>query len=326
VSAGLRARLALLVAAAALAGGCRTSPAPESAAPRSGPFEPEAELAGFAPAGYAADGPARRLDEDDLEERYGALDLFYSDVGFRHAVCQRYAPVAGGRDPLEACVYVMRDRRAALSSALAVRQSLHLFGRKAGGPSPVHEHGWEAPGFLSFAQGEIYVEVVAGEPPVNGVYPPRAAPAADAAAAHRAIATALAARHGGAASPLPPFPAEGQRPGRLRLIVRNAFGMESLDGIFTADYAVGGAEALAFWSDRASPAEAEALARAWLSFLRANGAAPAEPPLPDTTALELLGFTEVVCVRGHVVAGVHQADTVDIARRLAAAVCPPPGG
>jgi hypothetical protein len=82
---------------------------------------------------------------------------------------------------------------------------------------------------------------------------------------------------------------------------------------------------MAFWSDRASPEEAASLARDWRTFLESNGATPSATVFGDVAALRWMGFTEVVCVRGRNLGGVHQAENEGLARRLAEAVCPSPG-
>jgi hypothetical protein len=270
-------------------------------------------LAGLAPRGFAADGPSHTLDEDALERKLDDLDSFYTDAGLRYAVCQRFSATDGPARRFDACVYVQSDARAAMSTFLSISQAGPFFGRDEGRPSGLARHAWESPGFLSFAQGDAYVEVASEDP------------AAENHDARRAVATTLAARYGGRTLESPPFPDRDRTNGRMRLIVRNAFGASGLNGIYACDYEAGGNEAIAFWSDRDSADEAEAMARLWRDFLLANGAVPGGETMADATVLSLMGFTEVVCTRGRIVAGVHQAESLELARRLAAAVCASPG-
>lgn len=276
-------------------------------------FDLASGLAHLAPRGFAPDGPSQTLDEDALENKIGDLDLFYTDAGLRYAVCQRYSATDGPARRFDACVYVQRDARAAMSTFLSISQAGQFFGRDEGRPSGLARHAWESQGFLSFAQGDAYVEVASEEP------------AAENNDARHAVAAALAVRYGGKTLESPPFPDQDRMNGRMRLIMRNAFGASGLNGIYACDYKAGENEAIAFWSDRDSADEAEAMARLWRDFLLANGAVSVGETIADASVLSLMGFIEVVCTRGRVVAGVHQAESLDLARRLAAAVCASPG-
>jgi hypothetical protein len=276
-------------------------------------FDLASGLAGLAPRGFAPDGPSQTLDEDALETKFDDLDSFYTNAGLRYAVCQRYSATDGPARRFDACVYVHRAARAAMSTFLSISQAGPLFGRDEGRPSRLARHAWESSGFLAFVQGDAYVEVASEET------------AAENADARTEVAATLAARYGGATLEPPPFPDGDRVNGKLRLIMRNAFGASGLDGIYACDYEAGGNEAIAFWSDRDSADEAEALARRWRDFLLANGAVQGGETMVDATVLSLMGFTEVVCTRGRVFAGVHQAESLELARRLAAAVCAPPG-
>lgn len=292
------------------------APADPAAAALPAPFDLATGLADLAPEGFAAGGLARPLDELSMEKKLEELDSFYDDEGQfvsigRHAACQRF--VATSESDFEACVYVLRDRRAAMAAFLGILPSVPIEGSPVR-RSDAHSHAWEAPGLLAFTQDDAYVEVRSVDPAAPGEGP------------RKAFAAAFAARYGGVVAEAPPFSSQGLRPGRLKLVMRSAFGLHGFDGIYVADYEGDGAEATAFWSDRASPAEAEALARAWLQFLQSHGATPAALTLPGATVLQVLGFTEVACVRGANLGGVHQAESLELARQLAAAVCPPPGG
>ena len=266
-------------------------------------------LAALAPPGFAPAAPAEAFDADTLYEKIdGKADLYLS-AGFRGLTCRRFAATNEPGATLEACVYAMGDADAAFS--VFSRQ------RRAGAAVPeLGDHATATSNALFAAWGAAYLEVVS---PDEG---PRTA------AARRALALAWkASLPGGAvAAPRAPFPTEGQVDGSVRLLKDSVFGLARLDNVYTAEYEDGDDVATAFWSLRADADQATRLAGALVAHLLAGGATRAAALLPQADTLDALGSVEVVCARGRVLAGVHQADTPALARRLAQALCAAPDG
>ena len=261
-----------------------------------------------APPGFQADGPLEHFNEDDLYLKVDGRDSLFTSTGFRSATCRRFVSRGDGSHAFEACVFVMQSPWAAMSIYLRTK-------RPEGRPSAVARHAYESANALFLAQGDAYVELVSGGTDEETT------------AARRAFAAALVPTFAGEAAPFPSFPVEGQVPDRLRVVVRDAFGLEHFDGVYTTEYEADGRAATAFWSERPDAAEAATLAGAWTGWLARNGATPRDAGLPGVVGLEVLGFTELVCLRGRVLAGVHQAEDAALARGLAARLCAPrPGG
>ncbi len=267
------------------------------------------ELSALAPTGFAPTGALERFDADTLYEKIdGKADLYLS-AGFRGLTCRRFASAADPGVAFEACVYRLADADAAFSVFSRQRRA----GDAVDGLAP---NAVATSNALFAARGSSYVEVVSadeGEP---------------ARAARLAFALAWAASVGPAAAAAAPapFPPEGQVEGSVRLLKDSVFGFARLDDVYTAEYDEGGDLATAFWSERRTADEARELGEALVQHLAGAGATRLEPLVPGATTLDALGSLEVVCARGRHLAGVHQADTEALARRLAAAMCPAPAG
>jgi hypothetical protein len=355
-------KVALLVTMAWLAACGRPPPAPPTSASTPGPGAPPSAsepapspllsaspfvltsgLAGLAPPGYTARGVERVGEGEDLFERVGLLASFITPRGHRETVCQRYTSSAAPPRHVGVCVHVTRGPLAAMAVFLRMRRLMpqlvtrpeiqealalppeaevpdvfrHLkqlvpapVPRLEVRASPLGAHAWETSTALFMVQGDAYVEIFSDrsdEPATQ---------------ARRRLANELARRYAGTTAEAPPFPEAGMGPEGVQVVTTNAFGLSGLNDVYTAMYARGDDEAMAFWSRRASASEAEELARSWRDLLRASGAAPAAWTLPGATVLDIFGFVEVVCVRGDVLAGVHQASAAELARGLAEGLCP----
>jgi hypothetical protein len=262
----------------------------------------------FAPPGFAPASRSEVFEAATLYEKIdGKADLYLS-AGFVELVCQRFAtPDAAAA--FEACVYRMTDADAAFSVFSRQRRP----GQAEEGLGP---HAVATTNALFVAHGAAYVEVVsADEGDLSRV-------------GRVAFARAWIAAGGTfAPSALPSsFPAEGQVAGSVRLLKDSVFGFARFDNVYTAEYDEGGDLATAFWSERRTADEAQALGEAFVAHLEGAGATRLPPLVPGAATLDALGSLEVVCVRGRHLAGVHQADTEALARRLAAAMCPATAG
>ena len=323
------------------------SPAPDATPPSAGPFDLMTQLASLAPPGYAAQDTPRAGAGDDLFERVGLLASFITPRRHRQTACQRFTAAGAPAGRLGVCAHVMQDPHGAMAVYLRLKRLMpQLVARPeirdaialptmtevpdvfrhikelvpAPVPrlevlvSPLGDHAWETSTALFMVQGDAYVEAFsdrADEPSTR---------------ARRRLARDLARRYGGVTAEAPPFPVAGMGPEGVQVETTNAFGLSGLNNVYTAVYPGGDGEAMAFWTRRASAGEARQLGRAWRDLLRANGAAPATWTLPDATVLDIFGFLEVICVRGDVLAGVHQANATERSRALAEALCTHDGG
>jgi len=171
-------------------------------------------------------------------------------------------------------------------------------------PFGLAAHGYLAGNGLFFVHGPYYVEIVATEdsPEVQK--------------GMNALAKAFIASREVKTEDLPElqlFPDDHRVAGSVKLAARSAFGVEGLDGIFMAAYAVDQSAALAFVSRRTTHENAQALAGKfhafWLDFGGEKVASPAD--LQDAGIVLILDNYEISLVRGDYLIGVHEATSLE---------------
>lgn len=105
----------------------------------------------------------------------------------------------------------------------------------------------------------------------------------------------------------------------IMLLASDGLGFDRFDRLFTATYREDGAELTAFLGARDSAAEAAALAKAFADYLLENGGTEEEPSDGTLWArvINMFGTYDIVFSRGRIVAGVHQAESRELAEILA---------
>lgn len=124
-----------------------------------------------------------------------------------------------------------------------------------------------------------------------------------------------------ASDPKGVFPSEGQDADSIALIAKDAFGFSGLDQVYTAQYHWLDAEISLFISLRSSPKEAKTLAGAYRDFLVQFGgtvlAAPESSPVEGLVTVGIMDAYELIFFRGPYLTGVHMADDIVVAGKLA---------
>jgi hypothetical protein len=114
------------------------------------------------------------------------------------------------------------------------------------------------------------------------------------------------------------FPAEKLIKGSFKLKLTDVFGFEGFDNTFTAQYDFSGEVVTAFISKRQDPPEAKKIAGGYKRFLIDNGAM-AKNALDDRlkgTVYDFYDTTEIILEAGAFVAGVHEAESQQLAEKL----------
>ncbi|GFK94374.1 hypothetical protein NNJEOMEG_02218 [Fundidesulfovibrio magnetotacticus] len=255
--------------------------------------------------GFAALSPLEGYDAQTLSDRIDGKAELYLASGFSEMACRAFEAGDSARSRVEAFVYAMESPK----DAFAVFSGQRRPGADA---LSLAENAYATPNALFFASGNHYVELVAESDS------PELRPALEAMA--QTLLAALPAAEPAGASEAALFPDEGLRAGTVRLAVSDALGMEGLQNVYTAEYALPSGEASAFLAVRATPEEARAQAQAYLAFLQAAGFAPAATPpgLGDARVMAFDSMVQVVMARGRVLAGVHDATGSAPALELAA--------
>ena len=115
------------------------------------------------------------------------------------------------------------------------------------------------------------------------------------------------------------FPEEGLDSKSVSMVSSNAFGFERLNEVYTAEYTIKGRKVTAFISKRANPKEAEELAAAFDAFYLEYGGTELAKGFPSANgkAIGIMDSIDIIFSRGVYLAGVHEAQDMDIARELA---------
>jgi len=118
------------------------------------------------------------------------------------------------------------------------------------------------------------------------------------------------------------FPRKDLIESSISLIPADAFGFERLNQVFSATYQLGDAQAMAFFSHRKTPAQAQELAAAYQVFLTSFGGRNIEIMLPIQGAkmVEILDTYEIIFSCGSYFAGVRDLEDRQMAEDLALAL------
>jgi len=259
-------------------------------------------------------GPVESYDAETLSDRIDGKAELYLAANFQEMSIRAFRLPDGTR--LEVAVYT----QAAPADAFAVLSSQRRPGAKA---SPVSPDAYATENALYFTKGNRYVEMTADRAEA-ATGPALAALALKLAEALPAGIAAEAGR-GAARDVKERFPAQGLVPGSLRLAASDAMGMEGFSNVYTAEYDLPAGPATALLAERDTAEAAAAEARAFTGFLSQNGYTPTPPPagakLPaGAVVLGADGSCEILWTQGRLLAGVHDAVSLEAAVELAASL------
>lgn len=253
--------------------------------------------------GLAALSPVEVFDPETLSDKIDGKAELYLASGFQEMACRAFAAQDGERARVEAFVYAMASPKDAFAVFSGQR-------RPGADKLDLALNAYATENALFFTRDRYSVELVADR---GG---PQMRPLLEGMAT--ALMTGLPAEKAtGADSDI--FPAEGLKADSVRLAVSDALGMQGLENVYTAEYALPKGEASAFLAVRESPEKARAQADEYLKFLDENGfkqTAPKDAPT-GATVMALDTMVQVVMSRGKVLAGVHDAANPEAALELA---------
>ena len=115
------------------------------------------------------------------------------------------------------------------------------------------------------------------------------------------------------------FPQEDLDTKSVSMIVSDAFGFESLDQVFTAEYRIDGVTVTGFMSQRAGARDAAELASAFQDYFLRFGGQELEAgfPSPNGKTIEIMDTINIIFSDGAYLAGVHEALNIEIDSELA---------
>jgi len=279
-------------------------------------FSPDAEpdfhkpgesiLETFAPVGFAPAGDLEAFAGNSLRRREGSRTDRILMPDFRRLTCRRFSPSPDPSTSLEVCLFDMSS----IESATVIYYQLKP--PDATNIDLTRVACQAADDLRMVVPDRYYVEIRSAGPSTAGVH--------DLAAMGR-----LFVEHADAIRMKPivegkiPFPVEGLLTNSLALETYGVFGFDGFAQAHIARYRIDGTELTAFVSTLNSEAEARALVGDYRQFLLRNGGTrlDTEIPIPEASVIEILGSYELIFTRGIRVCGVHMADRLAPARKLA---------
>ena len=247
--------------------------------------------------------PERFTPETLYEKINGRADLYLSS-GFVRLESQRFSTDAASGRWVEVFVYDMGAPENAFSVYSMQR-------REDARPDDIAPNAYRTENALFMTRGSFYLELIA----------------TDASTELNDVLGQLAGKFsqaiGGAASADAPgselFPPDGLQAGSLQLIAVNAFGIGQLDRVYTCDYRIETIHLTAFVSRRADGPSAKALADSYRDTLLSYGATTVDVAMPmdGGSIVQFFDTYEIIFSRGPYLAGIHEADSLDVALVLA---------
>ncbi len=273
--------------------------------PQGGSGQAPAATAAFIPevAGFAPLAPAQSFGPDNLSDKIDGKAELYLSSGFKEMSCRSFNVADAGKAYVEAFVYDMGSA----PNAFAVFSGQ----RRPGSPNiPLTTNAYATSNALYFTQGPYYVEIVAD----------RASEALQNSLQTYAKALLAKLPSEGQAAPTNAdlFPKEGLASDSVRLNASDVFGLEGLSNVFTGEYTFKNGTATAFLAERDTPKLAEADAKRYREFLTTNGYQKIQSPAAaeGVEVLKLDNSYEIILVQGRILAGVHDASSLEAALDL----------
>ena len=254
-------------------------------------------------AGLTPLGTPERYDAITLSDKINGKAELYLSAGFQQLETRRFAFSDQPGIWLERYIYSMATYNDAFSVFSRQR-------RPGSAAATITGDAYRSANGLFLVQGPYYLELIASDTS-DALRPPM-----------EALAAAFVDHHPVSQShrdETTVFPRKGLVADSISLTTANAFGFSRLDQVYSADYQWQDIAATAFVSQRANPAEAQALARAYVDFLIEYDAQALTDRRLDgqMRLLDVFGTFEIVFHQGAYLAGVHEAEDLERAMALA---------
>jgi len=245
--------------------------------------------------------PLETFSPETLSEKIDGKAELYLSAGFLSLRCQRFAEAGKGDRWLEVFVYDMGTMRNAYSVFSTQR-------RADARDADFTPFAYQTANALFFLQGQYYVEVIAASDQM--------------AETLLAIGDSFVRKNSqgtDAMAEVAAFPKASLIPDSIALLAENVFGFSGLNDTFVARYTLSGNEVTAFLSHRQTARAAQDLALAYHQFLVENGGEKVtlEAAIPGAWLVKVFDTFELVFVEGSYLAGVHEAESQDLAQELA---------
>jgi hypothetical protein len=267
---------------------------------------PDSISAGLAPYGFEILSEIEVYNSENLYEKINGKAPLYTESGFRQLTTQRFISKDDQNLWFELYVYDMANIRNAFSVFSVQRRVDEIRSRILD-----TDYTYRTSNALYSVNGQYYIESIGS-------------------AESEELFKAMVEISNKLRKKLPVdkvteiaemrlFASENVVPGSVKLYLSNAFGFEGLTDTFTAQYKFGDETITAFLSRRPNPKEAQTVAESYYNFLIDNGgvAKPTAEKALETKVIDFYDTTEIVFAIGPFVAGIHEAESQQAAKKLA---------
>ncbi len=266
------------------------------------------DLSFLLPYGFKTLSEIEVYTTENLYEKINGKAPLYIDASFTKLSTQRFVSQADENLVMELYIFDMARTRNAFSVySVQKRAEVEIL--------PDMQFAYKTSNAFYLTHGEYYIELV-GFAESDELL-------AAMAEVTRKIRTNLAVHDDTAIPEIDHLPQDNLVPGSIKLYLASAFGFEGLTDIFAAGYELNGETITAFLSRRSSRQDAKNVAQSYYEFLLDNGGVDKTAGFDDFSigyakVVDFYGSIEIVFSNGEYVAGIHEAESVTGAERVAA--------
>ena len=263
----------------------------------------EVELGSLTPEGFEKFSEMEVYVPENLYVKINGAAPLYIESGVVGMKTQRFVSTSDDELWFEMYVFDMGNVR----NAFSVYSTQRVTGLKSLNKSGF---AYKTGNALFFLHGNYYVKLVGSQEKNDELFKAMEAVA-------KRFEADMAVKDDTAIEELKLFVKEGMIEGSGKLYLSATFSYGGLDNTFVGLYKVGDEEITAFFSPRSSSSEARKVAKSYRDFLIENGAKERKSANIDAQILELYGYIEIVFTKGRFVGGVHEAEDLAAAEKMA---------
>ncbi len=250
--------------------------------------------------------PPEIFNEENLSEKINGKAELYLSAGFKSLTSQRFKKPGDPDSWLEVFIYDMEN----IVNAFAV---FSVQKREGFLPLELTRFFYKTENALFFVHGNYYIEITSSK--VSDSLMDSMLSFSKDFIKNRNIREKTIPE-------IELFPAENLDSNSIILFSSNAFGFDRLNMVFAADYKTEKGKIKAFLSRRKNQKEAKELAKSYSDFLVSlGGKSIKSEPIPDNMEIiEIMDAYELISSNGSFLAGIHSADDLKEAKKLASAL------
>lgn len=250
--------------------------------------------------------PPETFNGENLSEKINGKAELYLSAGFKSLTSQRFKKPGNTGSWLEVFIYDMGN----MENAFAVYS---IQKRDGSMPLELTRFIYKTENAVFFVHGNYYIEITASE--VSDSLMESMLTFSGDFIKNRNIQEKTI-------SEIALFPPENLDPNSIILFPSNVFGFDQLNSVFAADYKTEKGKIKAFLSRRKNQKEAKELAKSYSEFLVSLGGKSVsfESKPGNIEIIEIMDAYELIFSNGHFLAGIHSAEDLNGAKKIASAL------